>query len=325
MFFAEKNINYIRIDLALTISHKSIFTMLEKAITGTVNQIQTEVLIEQCYQKLYEKSNNKFTYIVLDNLERISSKKSIKEEIITLIQLLEDAEFNKYKIRFILVGIPSSLKEFFSEIEYFEPIANRISEVTKLNGFSNTELLEFLESTFTDKLHFDILETQLSEIKEYTMQITDGMPLRVQQFLLLLAEGILENQKVYVKQLLAKSAKKLLDAHYSEIETIADEFFLEPTNRVQRRNQLIFILGNIEHNVFTLKNLQVAFKRLFPLTTKGEDLQVNRYILPLTKGEKPLVKKIDKKRFRINNGNIKIWINSILYIESGTEIVRKNN
>lgn len=325
IFFSERNINYVRINLAKSIYFDSIFTMIEKAVTGSVNKIDREEIIETCYAKLQQNAGGKYTYIVLDNLERISDKNQIKNEIVTLIQLLEDAELSKYKVRYLLVGIPSSLKEFFQEIEYFQPIATRIAEISKLNGFSNKELYMFINQTYIEKLHFNLNKTQLEEIQKYTMLITSGMPLRVQQYLLLLAELIIESQKVYSKHLLVKSAEKLLKAHYSEIEILAEQFFIPPTNKFSRPNQLMFLLGKLGNdNIFTVDSLLALFNQFFPLTTKHKDLRISRYLTPLTSSDTPLVAKIDKTKFRLIDSNVKIWINSKLYIEVDTEIVRQN-
>lgn len=304
--------------------YSSIYTMIEKAVTGEVNKIAKEEIIEQCYALLQKRSNN-YSYIVFDNLERVFNNEQIKEELITLIQCLEDKELNKYKVRYLLVGIPSSLKEFFHSIDYFQPIANRITEITKLNGFSAIELKQFLQDTLLDKLHYDLSSSQLDEIKDYTMLITDGMPLRVQQYLLLLANLIQSNYKAYDKHLLPKAAHELLKGHYSEIETLAEQYFNTPTNKFSRGNQLIFILGKLGHdNVFTIDSLQKLFSKFFPITTNSQDLRISRYLTPLTVGNPPLVKKIDKNKFRVVDGNIKIWINSSLYIEENTEIVRQS-
>lgn len=324
IFCQTRKIPFVTVNLAKCDYHTSIYPLLKNTILGSTIQVSDgDDIVEKCYEALYQKSQTKYTYIVLDNLERIVSNASFKENIVTLINLLEDPLLSKYKIRYMLVGIPSSLKEFFHDIEYFQPIANRISEMRKVEGFTKNELISFIEKTFNDLLFFGINKAKITEISEYILEITDGMPLRVQQYLLLLSKQIISNAKEYNRELLSKAAHELLKTHYAEIETLAEQYFIEPNGKVKRRNQVIFLLGKIgKENIFTLEQLATLMKRFFPKTTEDYTIQINT-IVPLASGAKPLIKKIDKKRFRLNDTNVKMWINSQLYIDLKDEIVRK--
>ncbi len=331
IFFATRKINFIVINLAEIIMYDSLFCMLEKKILGSSGKIVKNEILDVCYSKLNEKNHTQRnpSFIVFDNLEHLESigiDPRYKNELILLIHSLDNRELSAYNIRYLLVGIPSSLKEFFSGMSIlFEPIANRIREVPTLDGFEVSELNEFLRKTLVEKLFFHISNSSLKEISEYIQKVTDLIPLRVQQFLFYLAHEIMNNCKKYEKELLYESSKKWIYAHYSEVEIVFDEHFLTPTSRVKKTNQVIFLLGKIDtSNIFTNQDLIGLYRKYFPTTFKKGTINMSMIFSGLSKGNKPILKKINNRdKFRLVDSRLKILINSRLFIGEKEVIYKK--
>ena len=315
IFFNKEAINFVTINLAEVSMYDSLFYLLEKNILENISGKRKDEILESCYEKI-TKNNSKPSYIVFDNLEHLADD-ILKRELISLLHNLDNSSYSKYNVRIMLVGIPNSLKDFFANMNIlFEPIANRIREVPKLNGFEKSELLNFLEQTLIGKLLLNLTKTNLEEISTYIASVTDLIPLRVQQYLLYLSKEIFDNNKVFSKELFSKASKKWIQSHYSELEIIFDEYFLPLTGKIQKRNQLIFLLGKIsKDSLFTNKQLSDMYSKHFPNSVKSS-INISQILAALMKGNQPLIIKMSKDKYRLRDSRMRILINSKLAIDS---------
>lgn len=315
IFFNKEAINFVTINLAEVSMYDSLFYLLEKNILENISGKRKDEILESCYEKI-TKNNSKPSYIVFDNLEHLADD-ILKRELISLLHNLDNSSYSKYNVRIMLVGIPNSLKDFFANMNIlFEPIANRIREVPKLNGFEKSELLNFLEKTLIGKLLLNLTKTNLEEISTYIASVTDLIPLRVQQYLLYLSKEIFDNNKVFSKELFSKASKKWIQSHYSELEIIFDEYFLPLTGKIQKRIQLIFLLGKIsKDSLFTNKQLSDMYSKHFPNSVKSS-INISQILAALMKGNQPLIIKMSKDKYRLRDSRMRILINSKLAIDS---------
>lgn len=314
IFFNKESIKFVTINLAEVSMYDSLFYLLEKNILENISGKRKDEILEACYAKI--NNNSKPSYIVFDNLEHLADD-ILKRELISLLHNLDNSAYSKYNVRIMLVGIPNSLKDFFSNMNIlFEPIANRIREIPKLNGFEKFELLNFLEKTLVGKLLLNLTKTNLEEIANYISSVTDLIPLRVQQYLLYLTKEIFDNNKVFSKELFSKASKKWIESHYSELEITFDEYFLPLTGKIQKRNQLIFLLGKIsKDSLFTNKQLLDMYNKHFPNSVKS-NINISQILAALMKGNQPLIVKMNKDKYRLRDSRMRILINSKLAIDS---------
>lgn len=313
IFFNKESIKFEIINLAEVSMYDSLFYLLEKNILKKITNKRKDEILEDCYKKISETNTTKPSFIVFDNLEHLSNN-LLKQELISLIHNLDNQSYSKYNVRIMLVGIPDSLKDFFKDLNiFFEPIANRIREIPKLNGFEKNELSDFLEKTLKDTLFLNLTKTNLEDITNYISSITDLIPLRVQQYLLYLSKEIIDNNKIFQKELFSKASQKWINSHYSELETIFNEYFLTPNGNIQKRNQVIFLLGKInKDSLFTNKQLTDMYKKTFPLTSKKGDTNFSQILAALMKGSHPLIKKDSKDKYKLKDSRMRILINSKL-------------
>ncbi|WP_151950680.1 ATP-binding protein [Aliarcobacter butzleri] len=315
IFFNKEAINFVTINLAEVSMYDSLFYLLEKNILENISGKRKDEILESCYDKI-TKNNSKPSYIVFDNLEHLADD-ILKRELISLLHNLDNSSYSKYNVRIMLVGIPNSLKDFFANMNIlFEPIANRIREIPKLNGFEKSELLNFLDQTLIGKLLLNLTKTNLEDIFNYIASVTDLIPLRVQQYLLYLSKEIFDNNKVFSKELFSKASKKWIQSHYSELEITFDEYFLPLTGKIQKRNQLIFLLGKIsKDSLFTNKQLSDMYSKHFPNSVKSS-INISQILAALMKGNQPLIVKMSKDKYRLRDSRMRILINSKLAIDS---------
>lgn len=325
IFFNNQSIKYITINLSEISFHESLFHLLERDILDSITNDRKDIILEKCYKKIQSTNKNKPSFIVFDNLEHVHND-LIKQELISLIHILDNRNFDKYNVRCMLVGIPNSLKEFFSGLNsLFDPIANRIREIPKLNGFEKEELKYFIEKTFVEKLFFSLSKKDIEEIMAFTINVTDLIPLRVQQFLLELSSEIINNNKKYMKSLCYSASKTWINSHYSELDTIFDEYFLSPNGKVQKRNQILFLLGKItKDGEFTNKYLTTMYNKTFPITSSKGTTGISAILAVLTKGSNPIVKKICRDKYRLKDSRIRILINSKLSMNE-KEVINNND
>lgn len=101
-------------------------------------EISNPTGFEACIVSLRKKAGrDRECLLVLENIEIIFANTRLMEELGNLITLLDDEYFGKFKVRLLLVGLPSGLGEYFQNIETRTTVANRLVEIPEMSRLSN--------------------------------------------------------------------------------------------------------------------------------------------------------------------------------------------
>ena len=82
--------------------------------TGQFELVEKEPFL-QCLEYVRKKANKRKALIVFENLEAIFEDTKLMKELGNLILLLDDDIYAKYNVKFLIVGTPSQIKEYFFE------------------------------------------------------------------------------------------------------------------------------------------------------------------------------------------------------------------
>jgi Cdc6-like AAA superfamily ATPase len=85
--------------------------------------------LEKSFRTARSLAGNNPLIVILDNLESIFSNKKLMQELGNILLLLDDSRYATYRVKFLLVGIPSEIREYFHCLPNLEPVSNRLTEV----------------------------------------------------------------------------------------------------------------------------------------------------------------------------------------------------
>src|ERR1035437_1698574 len=108
--------------------------------------------LEKAFRIARSNAGSSILVVVLDNLESIFSSKKLMQELGNILLLLDDQRYAVYRIKFLLVGIPSEIREYYHSLPNMEPVSNRLTEVPPLRSLSATQVKEFVNKGFNGQL-----------------------------------------------------------------------------------------------------------------------------------------------------------------------------
>lgn len=232
------------------------------------------------------KNDNQF--IVLDNLESIFSKPEFMEELGDILTLLDDSD---YKAKFIIVGTPSGVIQYFNNRELLKTIANRMVELPEVKGLSETQVGEFVQKGFVTELKVSLSSVDIERITKYTHWITNGIPQRVQEFCEILAYRIEKNGWVYVESMLEQSSQEWLSDALHRNYTLISNMMNSNETDVGRRNQVLYCLGKIKTSTFKAAEIEQLVRKEFQKTTRDKVLNVSLILNDLESWSNSFIKK----------------------------------
>lgn len=95
-------------------------------------------------------------FIVLDNLEQVSRNDEIIRKISSYIVRLDNERFAMSKVRFLLVGVTSDMKELVTRYRQAGPVANRLTELPEVESLTIDETDTLLKRGFVSRLDINI-------------------------------------------------------------------------------------------------------------------------------------------------------------------------
>lgn len=210
-------------------------------------------------------------FIVLDNLERIFAKEELMDELADLITLADDPEFMKDEVRFLLVGVPSGVKEYFASTPSHRTIANRIVQIEEVGRLTRDEAKKLIKMGFVDELEFSISKDFRTELINHVCWVTDCIPQSMQEYCLELAM-LAESTREVTKELLPIADRKWLASSLSSAYAAIEKQLNERDTKIQRRNQVLYAIGNMRANEFKPQHVEEEIRGIFYSDAEDESI-----------------------------------------------------
>lgn len=262
----------------------------EIAHTGNY-EIKEPRAIERLFQRLSESASGQPSWIIFDNLESIFGSKELMEEMANLIILLDDESFAKYKVKFVIVGVPSGVKEYFTKTSNHGTVANRLQEIPEVSRLTETEADQLIQKGFCASLGYRFLPGETDEIRGHICWVTDRVPQRLHEYCLELAL-IGRSQREIAKSMLDGADEAWLQTSLSADYAAIERHLNTNSTTVGRRNQLIYVLGQMERDEFKVSDLESKLRAIFPHTTHAvANLNLNPHIGAIANGDDAIIKK----------------------------------
>lgn len=357
-FFATRGIYYEILNLGAAVRHRSIEAELRLRFdegrtivqTGQADEMEAKANIiaftggtktRKDYKvpekdwylatlaRISEAASGSPAYLVLDNLESAARKPEIVEEIANLILLIDDARYAKFNVKLLLVGVPTSARDFFSNIEDGAPISNRILELPEVSRLDGDECATLVRKGFIRELRYVVPDHTVYQVSSKASWITDGIPQRLHEYCLQLARISFERRFIYVGATnepaddLAEAqiewARESLSSDYVTIENCV----ARAQESRERRLQLLYCIGQLTSREFTLADLREELKRHFPIRVPNPDrARIEQHANDLLTSPHQILKmNIRRDRYVLFEPRHKLMLRAIIMRDPKTELV----
>lgn len=245
---------------------------------------------EACLKHLNETSRGQPSILVFDNLEAAFTDPLLKE-LADLLILCDDDRYSKYKVKILIVGVPSGVKEYFYKTPHHATVANRLVELPEVTRLEPQECNSLVNRGFAEKLKYKI--DDITSLLHHVGWITDRAPQVVHEYCLELAfisEETHHITEIDINQADDDWLKKSQYFAYSVVESHMNE----RDTKAGRRNQTIFALSLCEGEQFKASEVEELLRQEFPESTGGTILNIPQILSQLSKGERPLIRRSPK-------------------------------
>ncbi len=110
-------------------------------LTHTDNYVLPEKdALEVCYALMRRSAGTKTCCLVLDNLETIFESEPLMSELGEIVILLDDSRYAQHKIKLVIVGVPSGVREYFSRVQNRMTVSNRLQELPEVAALTKEQV-----------------------------------------------------------------------------------------------------------------------------------------------------------------------------------------
>lgn len=283
--------------------------------TSDFEQVEAEPFL-RCIRHIYSPSQK--TLLVLDNFERVLDDQKLLKETVDIITLLDDEAYSKYNVKLAIVGVPSDIRRYFSSIDASATVANRIREIPEVARLTKDQAQELIIRGF-EKLHLKLDDVSKDIIMTRISWLTDRIPQQIHELCLEIALEA-EGASVIDESILKRAADLWATTSLLNNYTIVTELMNSRETKIGRRNQTLFVLGQMDSEDFRSSEVEQALRAEFPADTKDIALNISQVLSDLARGTNPLIRKTPRgDEYRFVNPKYRMCLRTILQrTEQGT-------
>lgn len=248
----------------------------------------------ESFQWLYKKAHGNNSIIVLDNFEAIFSNKKLMQEVADILILLDDEQYAKFNSKFLIVGTPCDVIEYFSKTPNSSSVANRIEELRSVTSLSQNQVEEIITKGLVGALQIKLNPSQLNEITKHVYNVTMGVAQRVHEYCEKLAYKISDSNWLYESKLLHLADIDWLMIGLKQSYSVVQQNLNSRSTAISRRNQVIYSVGKISSHQFDSGDIEKIIHKEFPSTIPETNMGIGSILTGLCTSSAPILKKNSK-------------------------------
>ncbi len=227
--------------------------------------------------------------IVFENLEVIFSSPEFMAELASLILLLDDPKYSEFGIKFLIVGTPSGVIEYFSKVPNSDSVSNRLIELPKVTGLSEKQVSEFVKKGYVGELGLSLSDADLITISDHVSNVTLGIAQRVHEYCKYLGYCIEDNDGRYDASLLADADRRWMAEGMRHSYFVVSSRLGRSINVTSRKDQVIFAIGLIRGHMLDAGMIETVVRANFQDAQRVVNLGVAAILRDLSRGDNPLL------------------------------------
>jgi len=279
------------------------------------------------YEELGKRKKKEEKYvIILDNLETILDNENIMKELGNIIILLDDKRYSKYNVKYLLVGIPQEIINYFRKIKNCESIGNRLQEIEKVGSLTIDGINNFVNKGFCESLDIALTQDQIEFVSEYIYFVTLGLAQRLHEYCLQLAYCIQDNSWIFNEDMLEKADEEWLKIGFRQSYAVIEQLLNSKETKMGRRNQVLYCIGKLNTYSFTTKEIEDMIKSRFTDTCDTSNLGVNSILKELSEKKDPIIRRVETQgRYEIVDSRYLLTIRMMMERDvSGKKVLFKS-
>lgn len=230
--------------------------------------------------------------IVLDNVETIFDNKELMDELADIIILLDDERYSKHNVKFLLVGVPCGVIEYFSKSKNRSSVGNRIKELPALSGFTLEETSQIIDKGLNELLQLNLSELVTKGIGGQVYDRTLGLPQRVHEYCLNLCYESEDHDWKFNKEVFDSTELMWLSEGLRESYAVLEEHY---SSTQIRKKQVLYTIGKLKGHQFTIHEVGQKLRSEFPLHGADSDAGIGSILSTLSIGDSPLLTRSKSK------------------------------
>lgn len=287
-------------------------------------KVQPTEAFEETLAAFRQKRGDGVAVIVLDNLESIFANSERMDELADLIILLDDAQYAQYNIKFLIVGVPNGVLEYFAKTKNLESVSNRIEELPKVSGLTVPMVRTLVRTGFNELLRFSLGAQVLDQIASHIHHMTMGVAQRVQEYCEKLAYQIDDAKGIFRPELLEAADREWLRQGMRQGYTVVESHLNSKRTTVSRRNQVIYCIGKTKSHQIDSNKITEKVREEFPETVTDTNMGIGSILSDLTTGDSPLLRKNPKtNEYRVVDPRYIMCIRIMLRKDANSNAVEK--
>ncbi|HEY0377350.1 MAG TPA: AAA family ATPase [Pyrinomonadaceae bacterium] len=259
--------------------------------TRTYEFAELDPLLE-CFRFMRDAAGRRLSVLVIDNLEMIFKSEALMSELASVITLLDDKRYAQFAIKLLIVGVPSGVKEYF--LATHASVANRVAEMSEVSSLSEQQVAALVTKGFVDLLKLDLEDGTLKLWQRHVARVTMGFAQHVQEYCEQLGYVVEDAGWIGTDAQLIQADGQWLKRGLSEASVRIASWMNERETKIGRRNQVLYVLGQIEKRVFSISEVETMLRAEFPKSTADTTLAVGQMLGELANGGKPIIKRSAK-------------------------------
>ncbi len=279
-------------------------------------------LLFEAFSRFRSNIGNGDAIIVLENLEAIFDESDLMAELGNILLLLDDPVYGQFRIKFLLVGVPNGILEYFAKTRNIESVANRLEELPKVDGLTLPMVETLVETGFNSLLQYNLSKDTLETISRHIHHVTLGVAQRVQEYCERLAYRLEDARLIFTPERLTETDGDWLGIGLRQAYTAIESHLNSKQTTVARRNQVIYCIGRMRSHQIDSNAVADTIKSEFPATAKESNMGVASILAELASSETPILRRNPKtKDYRVVDPRYLMCIRAMLFKNAATLIV----
>jgi hypothetical protein len=272
-------------------------------------EIGTMEPFELCLAYLRKEADDAQSVLVFDNLEAAFNDDLLKE-LANLVILCDDDRYSKYKIKIMIVGVPTGIKEYYYRTPHLTTVANRLYELPEVSRLSKSECELLVRRGFSEKLKYQVEDIEY--LVSHVAWITDRLPQMVHEYCLELAY-LAEGDKSVDKDRIELADTLWMQSSLFHAYVVAESHMNERDTKAGRKNQTLYSMSIYEGEQFKAADIESILRREFPTSSRYTALNIPQMLGQLSSGKNPIIKKSPKgDAFRFYDPRYRMVLRSML-------------
>lgn len=272
----------------------SAFGVAKGSLSHTDNYaLPQQDTLERSFRLLRERAGDKTCCLVLDNLETVFQSKKLMSELGEIIVLLDDQRYARHRIKLVIVGVPSGVREYFTRAQNRATVTNRLVELPEVSALDFGQVDRLVRTGFVVELKYKCTEESMIQIVKQVQYVTSGIPQRVHELCLELAY-LGEDSRTISDTLLEPAAKAWLQTSLNSVYAAVESMMNERNTVAGRRNQVLFAIGKVQRDEFGYIEIEDLVRQEFPKSTAGRTLNISGLLSDLASRDDALIKRSPK-------------------------------